>query len=139
MRSTFAVLVFLAAALFASTPALAQTDGAEVLEEIRSALERGDAGRLVEHGSERIDVTIFGTSELLSRSQATYVIRSFLREYPPSDVRIIDTSSADGHWFASAGYRHQGSAAPFSVYVRLRQGSERWELRELRVDRSPPR
>ena len=121
------------------TPVLAQDDGVEVVEEIRGALQEGDPERLVRASSARMDVTILGTSELLSRSQAKYVVKSFFAEYPPVEVEIVDTSQSNGNWFASAAYWYETGAEPLSIYVRLRNRSGEWELRELRIDRTPPR
>lgn len=119
--------------------ASAQYDGAVALEEIRMALSLGDVERLVERLGPRIDLTLFGTNELLSRSQARYVVKSFFAEYPPIAVDLIDTTESDGNWFASAGYWYETGTAPMSVYLRLRLGSAGWELRELRFDRSSAR
>lgn len=110
-------------------------DGALALEEIREALSVGDVERLMERSGHRIDLTLFGTNELLSRSQASYVIQSFFAEYPPTVVTLIDTTEADGNWFASAAYWYETGTDAISVYLRLRQNATGWELRELRFDR----
>lgn len=124
---------------FAPGPAWAQPEGHEVLEDIRTALEEGDAEQLMKRSGDRIDMTVFGVSELLSRSQARYVLRAFFAEYRPSAVQLIDTSESDGNWFAAAGYSYERGMAPLSVYLRLRRGSAGWELRELRFERTSAR
>lgn len=132
-------ICLLFAATLTPSAAWAQQEGDEVLRGVREALEKGDAEQLMEASGERIDLTVFGVSELLSRSQASYVVRAFFAEYPPSAVRLIDTSESDGNWFASAEYSYESGTVPLSVYLRLRRGSSGWELRELRFDRSTPR
>lgn len=138
MRNIFAVAVVILATLVPGA-ASAQHDGAAVLEDIRGAFSEGDVERLMRRSGERIDLTVFGVSELLSRSQARYVLRSFFAEYPPTMVALVDTSESEGNWFASAGYWYETGKAPLSVYLRLRRGSAEWELRELRFDRPAAR
>jgi hypothetical protein len=124
---------------FVPGSAWAQPEGNEVLEGIRDALEDGEVERLMKRSGDRIDLTVFGVSELLSRSQAGYVVRAFFAEYRPIAVQLIDTSESDGNWFAAAGYSYERGTAPLSVYLRLRRGSAGWELRELRIERTTAR
>lgn len=114
-----------------------QDSGRVVLQEVRAALSRGDAEGLIKRSAGRIDLTVIGVSELLSRSQARYVVRSFFADYPPARVEIVDTYESGGNWFASAGYWYENGPSPLSVYLRLRRGAGGWELRELRIDRMP--
>ena len=109
-----------------------------VLEDVRAALSSGDTESLMSRTDERVDVTIFGTSELLSRSQARYVIRSFFAQYPPSRAEILETTQADDNWFASGRYATEVEPEPLSFYLLLRHGAVGWELRELRFDRDGP-
>lgn len=107
--------------------------GSATLERIKETLLRGDFDGLVQNFSDRVDLTIFGTSELLSRSQAKYVVKEFFRRYPPRQVILNKTTPSDGNWFASASYWHHDSVEPFLINIRMRAVDGRWELRELRI------
>lgn len=138
MRNIVAIAAVILAALILA-PVQAQQEGAGVLEEITDAFAAGDVERIMEWSGERIDLTVFGAKELLSNSQARYVVRSFIAEHPPVVVEMIDRSESDGNWFASVAYSYETGTSPLVVYLRLRRGVAGWELRELRFDRSAPR
>ena len=114
--------------------------GEAALHEIYNALQARDVERLTSRAANRVDLTIFGSSELLSRSQAKYVVQEFVRTYPPVRIKVNDTSPSDGNWFSSASYWYENADEPLTVYVRLREkSSQDWELRELRFGRSSRR
>ncbi len=88
------------------------------------------------HSARRLDVTLFGMSELFSRSQANYVLRDFFAEYRPEQFDMTEMSGSLGNWFAAGRYRYARGEAPLAVYFRLRFGEGKWELRELRIGRT---
>lgn len=133
------VAAVLVVTTFSPMAAHAQQDGDDAFERMRKALADGDVEAIIQHAGARIDLTVFGTSELLSRSQARYVLRSFFAEYPPLRVDVVDSSLSSGHWFATAGYWFEAGSEPLSAYLRLQDGARGWELRELRFERSSPR
>lgn len=109
------------------------------LADLETAFAHGDAKRLIEHAARRVDVTLFGSSELFSRSQAGYVFKEFFREYPPERLILRETTGAEGNWFASGRYWYARAEEPLAVYLRLRHGSEGWQLREIRIGRTMDR
>lgn len=113
--------------------------GERALQEIQVALASGDARGLIRRSADRVDITVFGASEVLSRSQSMYVMKDFFRDYRPARISLEETSGSDGNWFASARYWAENEDTPFAVYVRMRLNERRWELRELRIGRSNSR
>lgn len=134
---TSIAMLVLASLLPASVQA--QDAGARILEHVRAALSEADVERLVEHCGERIDLTVLGKSEMLSRAQARYVVESFFATYPPAHVDVIESSASGGHWFASGEYWNETDSRPFALYIRLSRTESGWQLRELRIDRSSTR
>lgn len=115
----------------------AQRAGAATLEKIYDAMRSGSVESLIDVTADRVDLTLFGSSEMLSCSQARYVIQDFFRNYPPARVVEHETSPSDGNWFASASYWYRGGDGPLTVYLRMRaRDATGWELRELRFGRS---
>ncbi|MEX1055201.1 MAG: DUF4783 domain-containing protein [Rhodothermales bacterium] len=100
-------------------------------QQVMAAFERGDVDALIRRCADRVDLSLFGDGELLSKSQAKYVMREFFRDYPPQELDVEETSSTEGSWFASGIYRHR-SGNPLSIYFRLRSSDGNWELREIR-------
>ena len=142
MLATTWLLVTLNATLF-SPSASAQdrsAEGEDALHTIYEALQAGDVESMTSRAADRVDLTIFGSSELLSRSQAKYVLKEFIRTYPPVRIEVHDTSPSDGNWFSSASYWYENEERPLTVYLRLRESRPQdWELRELRFGRATRR
>lgn len=141
VRTTFLVLIIGACPLNgaraqSSGPDLEQA-GAEALDQIYSAMRSGRVASLMHVAADRLDLTIFGASEVLSKSQARYVLQDFFRNYPPTQVTVHETSPSEDNWFASASYWYRGGDGPLTVYLRMRvKGAGVWELRELRFGES---
>jgi len=102
-----------------------------IFQQVRAAFESGDVDALIRRCADRVDLSLFGEGELVSKSQAKYVMREFFRDYPPEKLDVEETSGTEGSWFASGVYLHQ-RGNPLSVYFRLRSRDGEWELREIR-------
>ncbi len=109
----------------------------EALRSVEAAFKGGDAERLLAHAADRVELALFDRTMLYSRAQAVYVMTSFFRDNPPGAFVLEDSSSTDGSWFVTARYWREGSERPHQVYLRLREKSGQWELRELRIERRP--
>ncbi|GEM_PF-1753180 len=113
--------------------ARADRSGEQTLRQVYDGIRNADVASLSEVAADRIDLTILGTGEVLSRSQARYVLQNFFRTYPPTEVSVDETSPSQGNWFASGHYWYEGSTEPMTIYVRMRStAAGGWELRELR-------
>lgn len=107
-----------------------------VLRLLEDAFARGDAAEMMRHSARRVDVTLFGSSELFSRSQAGYVLKAFFSEYRPDRLLLSERSASEGNWFAAGRYWYEAGEAPLRVYLRVRRANGGWELREVRIGRS---
>lgn len=102
---------------------------------IERAFRTGDAQALLEDAAERIEIMFFGQGMLYSRAQARYVMQDFFRQYPPVQFRMQHASTTGGSWFGTGTYAYERGERPLQVYVRLkRQGRDRWEVREIRIE-----
>ena len=110
----------------------------DVMESIRGALAMGDAERLMRLCMQRIDITVLGTSERVSCSQAYRVTQSFFERYPPLSIRFASLYESNGNRFALGEYRYQLGKAPMSIYIHVSEERAGWMLRELRIDRWLP-
>jgi uncharacterized protein DUF4783 len=110
--------------------AKAQVDG-EVVEALRSAIDRSDVEALLELSGERLEVGLFGAARLYSRNQAGHVLRRFFRDNPPARLVINEAASTETGWYASAHYHRPAGLSPLRLYLRLRLSADRWELREF--------
>lgn len=139
------VTLFLILLTCAVLPSAAQTPdpvgsvAPPALGALVDAFRAGDSDALMKHSAQRLDVTLFGISELFSRSQAGYVLSDFFDEYRPLRLEITETSGSEGNWFAAGRYWYERGEAPLAVYFRLRSGEGVWKLREVRIGRTADR
>lgn len=105
----------------------------ELVETLRSAVDRGDVNQLVALGESRIEVGLFGAARLYSRSQARRVLLRFFRDNPPTRLSISESVATDRAWFAAGDYHRLGGREPLRVFVRLRKVDDTWQLREFVV------
>lgn len=102
---------------------------------LEQAFARGDAAEIMKYSAKHIDITLFGASELYSRSQAGYVLKAFFDEYRPEKLSFTEMSGSEANWFAAGSYWYETGDPNLAVYLRLRRGDFGWELREVRIGR----
>lgn len=133
-RMFWIVAVLIAASLTGPEAASAQAERPDA-EVLAWGFAAGDARGLLAEAGSRVEVALFGSSTLYSRSQAQYVLHDFFRSYPPRGFEVREMSSAAGSAFLVGDYFVEGQEEPLQVYVRLRQvKTATWEIRELRID-----
>lgn len=102
---------------------------------LEQAFARGDAAEIMKYSAKHLDITLFGASELYSRSQAGYVLKAFFEEYRPKKLLFTEMSGSEANWFAAGSYWYETGDSHLVVYFRLRRGDFGWELREVRIGR----
>jgi len=106
---------------------------------LEQAFARGDAAEMMKYSAKHLDFTLFGSSELYSRSQAGYVLKAFFDEYRPEKLLLTEMSGSEANWFAAGSYSYVTGDSHLAVYLRLRRGDFGWELREVRIGRMSDR
>lgn len=109
------------------------------LRALEQALTRGDASEIMRFSAEHVDVALFGSDELYSRSQARYVLKAFFDEFRPIRLALNEISGSEHNWFAAGNYWYASGDSPLAVYLRLRRDDIGWELREVRIGRTSDR
>lgn len=132
-RGTVAIPLLLT--FVACNLAFAQTDETEVVERVEQAFARGDAGALLRHAADRVEVAVLGSSTLYSRAQATYVLEGFFREYPPVRFVADNPGSTRGNFIVAGRYWYGSDEGFLDVYLRFRWRDGACEVRELRIER----
>jgi hypothetical protein len=127
------------AALFAVPHSIAQNAVSGIVLKLEDALERGDVEALLDHASKRIGITIFDANRYYSQGQARYVLKTFFERYPPSRFVLRDYYKTRNGWFAEGDYWYRRGKRPLRIYLRLRWWQDRWELRELLIEKPPSR
>lgn len=55
-------------------------------EAVQGAIEVGNASRLSEHFTKKVDLSIPGTDDVFSRAQAEQILKEFFEEHPPKEL-----------------------------------------------------
>jgi len=106
------------------------------LQQVTSAIVRGDERALIAMMSERIELALLGASRQYSKSQATLVLRQFFREHPPRAFRIVDSTRSESGVFLEGVLHTRNSDQTYRIYLRLNHAGGAWTLRELLVERA---
>lgn len=102
---------------------------------LQQAFASGDAAEMMKYAAKHLDITLFGSSDLYSRSQAGYVLKAFFDEYRPEKLLFTEMSGSQANWFAAGSFWYAAGESHLAVYLRLRRGDFGWELREVRIGR----
>ena len=72
----------------------AQPASAErVLNQVIESLIAGDANKLSQYFSQKVELTINGATREYTKTQASFVIREFFREFPSVSFKMIHSGS----------------------------------------------
>jgi hypothetical protein len=135
--TTLGALLVGALVLTPGRRAAAQETVSGVVLQLEDALARGDVEALLDQASERIGITLFEANRYYSRGQARYVLKTFFEEHPPRRFVLRNYYKTRGGWFAEGDFWYERGERPLRVYLRLRWWRDRWELRELLIEKQP--
>lgn len=106
-----------------------------VVERISTAFENGDVQRLLSDGTDRVEISLFGTRTFYSSGQAFYVLRDFFKTHPPANFVVDDATGAGKSCFVRGRFQHTRGERSLQVYVRLvEEEGDTWRVQEVRID-----
>ncbi|MEE4256982.1 MAG: DUF4783 domain-containing protein [Bacteroidales bacterium] len=129
MRSLLYILM-IQAFIFAgvSHPLSAQ----EVTDQVNKALKAGDATSLGKLFNSSLDISIPGTDESMSKSQATQVMKSFFKENPPKSYsENHQGSSREATMYIIGTYK---SVKTFKTYILLKEKEGKYLIVQLQFE-----
>ncbi|MEZ4773530.1 MAG: DUF4783 domain-containing protein [Bacteroidia bacterium] len=131
MRLLYAITLLLIAFGIGLQKGYAQTPD-RVLDEVTESLVDGDSDKLSKHFSERVEVTVLGKRQLLSKTQATYVIRDFFSNYPPDSFNTLHKGSTNGTLYALGVLRSEKGQFEVNIFIQVSDV----KINEIRFERS---
>ena len=108
----------------------------QVLNQLKSSIMSADAVGLAEQTMNSVEIAQFGEGRYYSRGQATLLLRSFFKEYPPKDFKIVGSTRTPGAWFIEGIYHSKKALKPLRIYIRLRIAEGTWKVREFLIEES---
>jgi len=97
---------------------------------VTESLLEGKADLLADYFSQRVEISINGTTRLYNKSQARHVMRDFFQKYPPDSFNMIHRGSTGDTTFMIGRYRSRGSS--FEVNILMNNRNE--EVTEIRFE-----
>lgn len=79
------LLFFLLPFLF-PFPLIAQEGEENVEKTIDQAIEAGNASKVAEHFTKKVDLSLPGTDDVYSKAQAEQILKEFFQEHPPEEL-----------------------------------------------------
>lgn len=97
---------------------------------VAESLLEGKADLLADYFSQRVEISINGTTRLYNKSQARHVMRDFFDKYPPDRFSMIHRGSTGDTTFMIGRYTSRGYK--FEVNIFMNNRSE--EVTEIRFE-----
>lgn len=124
--------------LFVALSAFVQPSSAQisdqVLSQLKSSILAADAAGLAEQTMYSVEIAIFGEGRFYSQGQATLLLKSFFKEYPPDTFEIVGSRRTPGAWFIEGEYGSESSETMIRMYIRLRINAGTWKVREILIE-----
>ena len=86
-------LLILFVLLFTVLPAVSSQT---ISKDIISAFEKGDSKKLSEHLNHNLELNILGKQQMVSRNQATRLLKEFFENHPPKSFKVTYEGTKQG-------------------------------------------
>ncbi len=103
------------------------------LKGVVESLMTTDSDRLSAYFGDQLELVILGKTQVLSRTQAQYVMDRFFNKFPFSSFNTLHVGEASGTLYALGEYRSSGGTFEVNIFIKLTSGKVT-ELRFARKD-----
>jgi len=120
--------------LFISSAGALYAQNGEIPNEIVSALNSGDAGKLSGYLNTNVELAISNKNDVFSKQQATGIISDFFRTNHVQSFQVLHSGTKDTSSFAIGTLKTSGGS--FRVYVLVRKSGGQTVIHQLRIEPS---
>ncbi|MCI4668326.1 MAG: DUF4783 domain-containing protein [Bacteroidia bacterium] len=113
--------------------AQSQIPARTTLNEVVESLTNSDSDRLSGYFGDQVELVILGKNQVLSRTQAQYVMERFFSKFPFSSFNTLHQGEASGTLYALGEYRSSAGTFEVNIFIKLTSGQVT-ELRFARKD-----
>ena len=132
MRLLYAITLLVTFSLLSLGKTFAQSEPMDVLDEVTESLTDGDSDRLAKHLKDHVEITLLGKRQVLSKTQATYVLKQFFGDYPPLSFNKHHIGKTGGTLYALGEYRSGKGNFEVNIFIGLTGG----RVNQLRFERT---
>lgn len=118
MRFLYALTLLLIAVGLGVSQAQAQS-AEDVLDEVTESIVTGNSDRLARFFSDRVEITVMGKRQVLSSTQAIYVIKQFYGNYPADRFTILHRGNTNGTLYALGMMKSQKGDFEVNIFIQL--------------------
>ncbi len=112
-----------------------QTDTLDVAG-ILEYLSEGNAGALVSHAEDYLELALLEQPRRYTRSQALYVLEKFFRQYSPDGFRLDHSMTQGEEWWLTGSYSVRDERQGLRFYLRFGGIFPEYRLMAIQVIRS---
>ncbi|MDX1907654.1 MAG: DUF4783 domain-containing protein [Bacteroidia bacterium] len=105
---------------------------ADILDQVSTGLMKGDVSMLSGHFGERVEITLMGSRQVHSHTQADYVMGKFFADYPPTSFYFQHNGETGGTTYAIGEYRSAKGTFEVNVFIRIDGGQRK--ITEIRFE-----
>jgi hypothetical protein len=110
---------------------------AEAKTAMTAALSSGNTGAITEQLMPNVDLTVPGSSDLVSKAQATGILKKFFDEHPAQGFTVDHEGNSKLGDHYCIGTLRTGKGA-FRVTFLLKKAGDRFQVKQLRIEPSNP-
>lgn len=100
--------------------------------DLQSAFEKGDADKIMSYAKEKVLISIDTKEGVYSKSQGTQVLKSFFKDYPPSDFTFDFKGKESGSNSYAVG-KYNSSKDFFRVSVKFQKDGEEYLVESISI------
>lgn len=104
-----------------------------VLNGIAESILAGDATALSKHFHDQVEITLLKERSDYARKQATFILKQFFTDYPPSSFSVVHQGNTGSIMYALGEYRSE--AGSFDVNIFLKSEGDTYVIERLRFER----
>jgi Na+-transporting NADH:ubiquinone oxidoreductase subunit NqrC len=124
--ASFVLTLFLSAVVGVYSSATAQTPAVDaVIQKLKLSLKSGNSKELASSFQDMVEVTLPDTeSNNYSKTQAEFVLRDFMKKYPPMDFRYIHkVLDPEDYKFVIGEYLYNGGKYRVTMVIKPSKGA----------------
>ncbi|MEM6263467.1 MAG: DUF4783 domain-containing protein [Bacteroidota bacterium] len=104
-----------------------------ILNDIVECFVDRDADKLATYFNERVEITLMGSRREYAKSQAKFVIKEFIQDFPPDAFSFAHQGQTDNTIYALGTYH--SSEGSFKVDMFLRLAGDYYRIDQIRFEK----
>lgn len=102
----------------------------EIINDVKEAIKTGSSKEIAKFLNQNVDVTLDGSMQNYSKTQAEYVLKDFFQKSPPTSFTIVHQGASKGGLPYAIG-QYISKNDTFRVWVRIKNNGNDYLIHEI--------